>query len=261
MHRCLLAVLLCVAVDALAEDAPLARLFAQAGVDGALVLESVQTGQRFVHDDARATRPFIAASTFKILNTLIAVEEGVIAGPDALIPWDGAHYEIAAWNQDQTLRSAFQVSCVWCYQALARRVGTDAYRTWLRKADYGALPDPFEVDDFWLDGSLTISAADQVAFLKQVVRRVLPFSPTTYETLAAVMLADEVPGARLYAKTGWSTRGTPGIGWYVGYLETADATWVFALNIDTRDADDLPLRRQLVIEALRAKGLLSAMPK
>lgn len=71
-------------------------------------------------------------------------------------------------------------------------------------------------------------------------------------------LTDEVPGARLYAKTGWSTRATPGIGWYVGYLQTAEATWVFALNIDTRDPRDLPLRKQLVLEALQAKGLLPA---
>jgi beta-lactamase class D len=70
------------------------------------------------------------------------------------------------------------------------------------------------------------------------------------------MLTDEVPGARLYAKTGWSTRSTPGIGWYVGYLQTTDATWVFALNLETRDAGDLPLRRQLVMDALRVKGLL-----
>jgi beta-lactamase class D len=33
---------------------------------------------------------------------------------------------------------------------------------------------------------------------------------------------------------------------------------VFALNIDSRGADDLPLRRELVREALRAKDLLPA---
>jgi len=263
MHRLLLGVLCCIALyaraeDALAEHSALAPLFARADVEGTLVLESVETGERFVHDQARSARPFIAASTFKILNTLIAVEEGVIAGPDAPIPWDGTRHDIEAWNRDQTLRSAFQVSCVWCYRGLARRVGADAYRDWLGKVGYGALREPFEVAGFWLDGSLTLSAADQVDFLKQVVRRDLPFSPETYNTLAAVMLTDEAPGARLYAKTGWSTRSTPSLGWYVGYLERADATWVFALNIDTRDAGDLPLRRRLVLDALRVKGLLPA---
>jgi beta-lactamase class D len=70
------------------------------------------------------------------------------------------------------------------------------------------------------------------------------------------MLTDAAPGNPLYAKTGWSTRGTPGLGWYVGYLETAGDTWLFALNLDTRNAGDLPLRRQIALDALRVKGIL-----
>jgi len=46
----------------------------------------------------------------------------------------------------------------------------------------------------------------------------------------------------------------------LGYLERTDATWVFALNIDTGDAGDLPLRKQLVMEALQVKGVLPAAP-
>ncbi|HAB85378.1 MAG TPA: class D beta-lactamase, partial [Pseudomonas sp.] len=102
-----------------AEDGAIARLFERAGVEGTLVIESVATGQRFVHNDERAGTAFPAASTFKVLNTLIALEEGAIAGADEIIPWDGTRYEIEDWNRDQTLKSAFRVSCVWCYQRLA----------------------------------------------------------------------------------------------------------------------------------------------
>ncbi len=87
-----------------AEDAAIAQLFADVGVDGTLVMESVNTGQRLVHNDARARQPFIAASTFKVFNTLIAVEEGVVDGADDPIRWDGTHYEIADWNRDLPLR-------------------------------------------------------------------------------------------------------------------------------------------------------------
>jgi beta-lactamase class D len=44
--------------------------------------------------------------------------------------------------------------------------------------------------------------------------------------------------------------------WYVGYVETAGDTWLFALNLDTRNAGDLPLRRQIALDALRVKGIL-----
>ena len=114
MRLSLFALLSVIAFASFAEDSKIAELFARAGVDGTLILESVATGERLTHNEARATEPFIAASTFKVLNTLIAIENGVIASPESPIQWDGKAREIPAWNQDQTLRTAFQVSCVWC---------------------------------------------------------------------------------------------------------------------------------------------------
>ncbi|KAA6181770.1 class D beta-lactamase [Thiohalocapsa marina] len=253
-----LLILLCCAGLAQAEDAAIAQLFNSAGVDGTLVIESVSSGERAVHNDARAEQAFIAASTFKVFNTLIAVEEGAIASADDTLHWDGTEHAFPDWNRDQTLATAFKVSCVWCYQELARRVGAETYPAYLRLAGFGQLREPFDGSRFWMDGALTISAEQQVAFLKQVVQRRLPFRASTYETLATIMLADATPDHRLYAKTGWSTRSTPGIGWYVGYVERAEDTWVFALNLDVHDASDLPLRRQLTLDALRAKGILPA---
>ena len=241
-----------------AEDADIARLFDKAGVEGTLVIELAQTGQRYLHNDARAKQPFTAASTFKVLNTLIALEEGAIAGADEIIPWDNTRYEIEDWNHDQTLKSAFRVSCVWCYQWLAQRVGAASYPGHIHRARYGQLQQPFNGTEFWLDGSLTISAEQQIGLLKRIVERSLPYRASSYDTLKAVMLADTTKDYRLYAKTGWANRSTPGIGWYIGYVEGGESTWLFALNLDTRDAADLPLRQQIALDALRAKGILPA---
>jgi beta-lactamase class D len=221
------------------------------------LIESTKTGKRFVHNDTRMHQAFAVASTFKVFNTLIALEEGVIAGANAVIPWDGIRYEIAAWNKDQTLESAFKVSCVWCYQALARRVGASKYPAYLHQAKYGQLSEPFDGAQFWLDGSLTISAEQQVAFLKQLVKRSLPYRESSYDILKTIMLEEATPGYRLYAKTGWAACTTPGIGWYVGYVETAGDTWLFALNLDSRSTADLPLRKQIAMNALQIKGILT----
>jgi beta-lactamase class D len=239
-----------------AEDPAIDELFSKTGVSGTLLIESVRTGQRFVHDEARMVQRFPVASTFKILNTLIGLEEGVVYGPDARFRWDGTRHTIEDWNRDQTLASAFKVSCVWCYQELARQIAPENYSASIRQARYGALREPFELTQFWLDGSLTISAEEQVAFLDQVVERRLPYRGSSYDTLKTVMLVEETPGYRLYAKTGWAARSSPGVGWYVGYVEVADDTWLFALNMDIHGEAALPLRRQMVMEALRLKGLL-----
>jgi beta-lactamase class D len=241
-----------------AEDSSVGQLFEASGVTGTIVIESLNTGQRYIHNNSRSEKAFPAASTFKVLNTLIAVDEGAISGPESVIKWNRTRYKIPAWNQDQTLESAFRVSCVWCYQILAQRVGADKYPAYIRKTHYGQLQEPFNGTEFWLDGALSITAQEQVAFLKNIVTHRLPFQAKSYDTLRSIMLTDATPDYRLYAKTGWATHSTTNIGWYVGYIETAGDTWIFALNIDTRDATDLPLRKQITLDALRAKGILPA---
>lgn len=238
-----------------AENVAIEQIFRSAGIDGTIVIESVSTGQRFVHNDLRAQQRYPAASTFKVLNTLIALEESVISG-DTIFHWDGTQHSIANWNQDQTLDSAFKVSCVWCYQQIARRVGAMKYPGYIQRSNYGQLLEPFNETEFWLDNSLTISAEEQVAFLRQVVEQRLPLKTSSYDTLKNIMLTDATSQYRLYAKTGWATRSTPSVGWYVGYVEAKDEVWLFALNLATRNAEDLPLRIQIAKDALRTIGAL-----
>lgn len=256
MTRLLLLFSLFLPFSVTAEDIVLESLFAQSGVEGTIVMTSQHMGTTYTHDDARAEKLFPTASTFKILNTLIARQENVISGKDDVLQWDGQHREVEEWNHDQTLQSAFKVSCVWCYQAMAKRVGAEKYREYLHKTTYGTLREPFDITTFWLDGALQISAVGQVAFLKRLHARDLPFSEQAFDTLRDIMLAEKTATYAIWAKTGWAARSTPQVGWYVGYVETLDDVWYFALNIDIADEKALPLRLKLTREALMAKGIL-----
>ncbi len=241
---------------ATAGDPAIAGLFTRKGLEGTMVLSSLKSGRIFVHNDDRASRRLPVASTFKILNTLIALEERVATGKDHLIRWDGRRHDLADWNRDQTLESAFRVSCVWYYQELARRIGAEKYRDYLNRSGYGKLREPFDSTTFWLDGSLEISAREQADFLRQLYLRKLPFRGSSYETLREIMVAEKTPEFTMYGKTGWAASANPQIGWYVGYIETPDEVWFFALNMDVRSESDLALRKQLVREALQAKGII-----
>jgi len=50
---------------------------------------------------------------------------------------DGIKRPIEAWNRDQTLRSAFAVSCLWYYENLAARIGLERYKRILAEVGYG----------------------------------------------------------------------------------------------------------------------------
>ena len=57
------------------------------------------------------------------MNSLIGLETGVIPDEAYVIKWDGTRYDVPAWNQTHTLKTAIRNSAVWYYQELARRVG------------------------------------------------------------------------------------------------------------------------------------------
>ena len=250
-----LLLLLLVAGAARADDEQLAAFFSERGVTGTLLIQSLDGTQQFSHNDARAAEALAIASTFKILNSLIALDTGVIAGADSRFVWDGTQHDVAAWNRDQTLASAFTASCVWCYQQLALKIGAERYRQQLKALGFGQLEEPFELTTFWLDGHLRISAQQQIAFLRQLVIGDLPFKAEHLEMVRTIMVVERGDDYLLCAKTGWALV-TPQVGWYVGYVERGGATWLFALNMAIRSPADLPLRQQLVLAGLRAKGIL-----
>jgi beta-lactamase class D len=70
------------------------------------------------------------------------------------------------------------------------------------------------------------------------------------------MLVEKTSSYYLWAKSGWATKVKPQVGWYVGYVETPTDVWLFALNIETRNDKELPLRMKLSREALKAKGII-----
>lgn len=242
---------------ALADDPALARVFAHHESKGTLLISRLDGKEQFIHDEKRVDVRFPSASTFKIFNALIALDTGVITSLDQPIHWDGHIYDdFPDWNRDHTLTSAYKVSCVWCFQQLARKVGVATYEQTLTSANYGHLRKPFIVDQFWLDGSLTISAREQVDFLRQLVNRSLLFKASSYDMLRTVMLMEDTPDYQIRAKTGWAARSEPQIGWYVGYVEKQTDTWLFALNIDIHDKAELSKRQQVAMDSLKAVGVL-----
>lgn len=241
--------------EAEASDPQLTAVFEKLNVRGTLVIESLDGATRFVADPERAATRYCPASTFKIPNSLIGLDIGVLSGPQHPFKWNGTEYGFKDWNRDQTLASAFAVSCVWCYQETARAVGRDRFLTYLERFNYGNLNIGPKVDEFWLDNTLQISANEQIGFLRKVVNRELGLKNEAHESLEVIMKADSRGGCDMWAKTGWSTATKPGVGWYVGWVRTEDKTWLFAANIDMNDLSQAPQRKELVWKGLAAKKM------
>ena len=173
-------------------------------------------------------------STFKVLNSLIALETGVANGPDFSLPWNGTRHPIEPWNQDQTLRSAISVSCVWYFQELAKRVGLERYQQILPKVGYGNGDLTGGVTQFWLQSSLTISPDEQVEFLRRLHGRKLPFSDKTVDTVLDIMTLSKTGKTIFRGKTGTAgdaNKNVATLGWFVGSVSTPTGDYFFATRI------------------------------
>lgn len=248
--------LLLLTQNILAEDTALKTLFENETIEGTMLIESLDGKERYVYNEERARTPLLPASTFKIPNTLIALQENVV-NADSTIVWDGVERSVRAWNQNQSLKSAFKSSCVWCYQLFARTIGFEKYNEYLKKLHYGNEKATPDLEHFWLDGELRISAYEQIAFLKKLYKNDVPFHQEHIDLLKSIMIDEQGKGYVLRAKTGWAVpKDAEHHGWYVGYVESSKGVYFFATNLVISSPDELPLRKLMTLEALKKKGFL-----
>ena len=253
---CLTVTLLALASQSRAEDPELASIFSRLNVEGTVVISSLDGQKNFVHNDLRANTELLPASTFKIPNTLVALEHGAIGNGTEILKWDGQTKSIAAWNRDQSIETAFPSSCVWFYQELAKRVGITAYQDYLQRIHYGNEKVGPELTTFWLEGDLRISAYQQIDFLRKVVLQQLPFKGTSYDLLKRIMVIERTDSYTISGKTGWATKTDSPVGWIVGYVQAKTGIWLFATNIVMTKPEDAPKRMEITLDALKAKGVI-----
>lgn len=256
---------ICASAGTLADKpgSDLQRHFTTAGIEGTFVLLDAQTGRILRSDPERARTRFLPASTFKIPNTLIALETGVASGPEFALSWNSkvAPRETwwpESWARDHTLRTALPASVVWFYQEIARRIGPDRMQSWLKRFDYGNQDISGGIDRFWLDGGLRISPDEQVDFLRRFYFGKLPVSERSTRIVKDLLVLEETPGWRLSGKTGWAGTVRPQIGWLVGYLERGKDVYVFATNIEIKKDEDRTARLAITKAILGDLGLIGA---
>jgi beta-lactamase class D len=240
----------------------LQKHFADCQLQGSITVLDYKNNKWIFSDEKEADKTTVPASTFKIINSLIALEVGVIKDENEVFKWDGVQRDISPWNADTDMKSAYKNSTVWFYQELARRIGKEKYAMYLKKCNYGNQQLTSAIDRFWLDGSLKISPRNQIAFLKDFYEEKLPFSKRSYEIVKKIMIQDEPEEANyvLRAKTGWGKVEASDIGWWIGYVEKKNNVYFFATRvqkpIEVTNENFMECRKEITRKALAELNIL-----
>ena len=254
-------------IPKITEDTPveytrenLQKHFDALNIKGSITIYDYKNNKWFYSDKKDSEKRTLPASTFKIPNSLIGIEEHAVKDENEVLKWDGVIRPISSHNADSDLKTAYKNSTVWFYQELARRIGIDKYKKYLKEFNYGNQDLSGKLDYFWLDNTLTISPVEQINFLKGLYEEKYTFSKRTYDIVKNVMIEKEADTYVLRAKTGYGIVGTLDIGWYVGYVETKDNVYFFATrlsqDVPNKNNDFINLRKTVTFNILQDMGIM-----
>lgn len=255
------------------EQSQWAGIFNHYGIDSVCFeLADNSHEQVFYYNLGRLSTPYSPASTFKIMNSLIALETNVAPDENMVIRWDGVTRERSEWNKDMDMREAFKVSCLPYYQKLARRIGPVDMQKWLDTVKYGNHFIGSQIDAFWLNDTLKITADEQVGLMKKLYFDKLPFSQRSHRIVRSLMLQEDSTHYRLYYKTGTRVHDNRILAWLVGFIERKEVQkgvltkmeetnykpYFFAMNMETSDTtmDTRKVRIAITKDILRERGII-----
>ncbi len=235
MRPLILTILLLLSL-AVASQPDMVRPFKDCAVQGSCTIYDYKAKKWLYSDSDDAFKATLPASTFKVINTLIALETEVVKDETEVVKWTGKTdttnygYRPEIYR-DLTVKEAFEASAVWVYLDLAEKIGRAQYHTYLNKSQYGNGDLSEKGEDFWNFGPLAISPVNQIEILIKLYEDKLPFSKRNMQIVRQIMITEQNDLYTIRSKTGWSRLGGKDTGWWIGYLEGKDNVWFFATRI------------------------------
>lgn len=199
---------------------------------GSFVLYNLEDDHWFINDMEQSVTRVAPNSTYKIYDSLFALDAGIISPENSQIEWDHTDYPFEAWNADQTLTSAMTSSVNWYFQSLDKQLGKTALQSYVQSIEYGNENITGEFSSYWMESTLKISPVEQVELLTALYQNSLPFTPEDVQAVKDSICLSHSSVGTFYGKTGTGRiDGQDVNGWFIGFLETPGHTWFFATNI------------------------------
>lgn len=220
------------------------------GINGtAVVYEPIENCYQIYNQELALTQRS-PCSTFKIISSLIALENGIIKPKESVHTWSGEMFWNEEWNRDIDFSDAFRSSCVWYFREIIDEIGKDRIQENLNELGYGNC----DISDwegrlntnnnnpvltgFWIESSLLISPKEQVEVMERIFGDNTDYSEETLDQLKQVMLLSEQDnaGISIYGKTGMGKAyGIVVDSWYTGFADTTDKRIYFCVYLGETD--------------------------
>ena len=227
-------------------DDSLEKYFKENNVTGTFGMFDNGTGEFTIYNMPRfRDSAYLPASTFDIVNAVVGIETGRAQDSSFVIPADG---------KSLSMMQAFTQSSAPVFRELARRIGKDTMQHWLDTLGYASSQQKpvikDNLDTFWLDNTVKVTADEQLGLVKKLYFTQLPFQPRSQRMVKNMMTREENANYILCYATG---RGTSDkgreIGWNIGWIEENRHPYFFVLQIESADTSyDMAAHREKMLK-------------
>ena len=220
------------------------------GLNGTAVIYDAASQKYTIYNRDIAVARSSPCSTFKIISSLIALENGIIEPENSTRKWSGEIFWNEDWNRDIDFYEAFRTSCVWYYRQVVDDIGKDLMQKELNRLQYGNCDiSDWEgqlntnnsnraLNGFWIESSLMISPKEQVEVMERIFGKDSDYSEETQNELKQVMLMPEIDGTdiSIYGKTGMGkSNGIVVDSWFTGFAESKTGDIYFCVRLGRTD--------------------------
>ena len=219
------------------------------GINGAAVLYDADSMEYQVFNRELAETRRSPCSTFKIISSLIALENGIMDPEDSMRSWSGEIFWNEDWNRDLDFDKAFKASCVWYFREVINDIGPELMQQGVDQLLYGNRDmsdwegrqntnnNNRALTGFWLESSLLVSPKEQTEVMERIFGKDSVYSEKTRDELKKVMLVEESGSdISIYGKTGMGkTEGVVVDAWFTGFAQKEGETIYFCVYLGRTD--------------------------
>ncbi|MCI8669440.1 MAG: class D beta-lactamase [Lachnospiraceae bacterium] len=223
------------------------------GLNGAAVIYDVSELRYTVYNRELALTQSSPCSTFKIISSLIALEQRIIPSEDSTRTWSGEVFWNEKWNRDIDFESSFRDSCVWYFRQVIDDIGQERMQEELYKLQYGNCDisdwegrlntnnNNRALTGFWIESSLAISPKEQTEVMERIFGTDSVYSEETQNRLRQVMLVTEQnqASASIYGKTGMGRANGSIDAWFTGFAEHGEKKVYFCVYLGKSDDENI----------------------
>ena len=221
------------------------------GINGAAVIYDPAENCYQIYNRELVFTQRSPCSTYKIISSLVALENGIIDPNNSTRTWSGEIFWNEDWNKDIDFSDAFHASCVWYFREVIDEIGKDTIREELDRLQYGncnisdweghlnSNNNNPALTGFWIESSLLISPKEQVEVMERIFGEHTDYSENSLNQLKQVMLLSDQSEAdiSIYGKTGMGmVNGVVVDSWFTGFVDTVEKRIYFCVYLgETED--------------------------